>query len=189
MLELYELEQLSHVEFKYPLAVSNLNIGLIGMDFSIRQATERDYEELSKIYAEGDALHSKALPQVFREAEGPARTRESITSLISDENAALFVAEYKGQIVGLVHVYIRESPTVPIMVQRRYAYVGDLAVTTEFRRHGVGQALMNEAQRWAMQKKVSQLELTVWDFNEEAITFFKGLGYTMARHQMWKSIS
>jgi len=33
-------------------------------------------------------------------------------------------------------------------------------VANEFRRHGIGQALMNEAQRWAMQKKVSQLEKT-----------------------------
>jgi hypothetical protein len=39
-----------------------------------------------------------------------------------------------------------------------------------------------------MQKNISQVELNVWDFNEEAITFFKELGYTMARHQMWKSI-
>jgi len=158
------------------------------MDFSIRQATERDCEELSKMFAEGDALHSKALPQVFREAGVPARTRELISKLISDENAALFVAEYKGQTIGLVHVSIRESPTISVMVERRYAYVEDLVVAKEFRRHGIGQALMNKAQRWATQKKVSQLELNVWDFNEEAITFFKGLGYTMARHQMWKSI-
>lgn len=158
------------------------------MDFNIREATEQDYEELSKIFAEVDSLHAEGLPHVFVQPEEIPRDREFVSGIIADENAALFVAEHNSQVIGLIHVAIRESPVIPITVQRRYAYVEAVAVTQQLRGRGVGRALMEEAQLWSIQKKVSQVELNVWDFNERAITFFRRFGYNMIRHGMWKSI-
>lgn len=158
------------------------------MDFTIRKATEQDYEGLSKIFAEVDTLHAEELPHVFVEPEEIPRGKEFVSGIIADENAAFFVAEHNSQVVGLIHVAIRESPAIPIMVQRRYAYVEAVAVTQQLRGRGVGRALMEEAQLWSIQKKASQVELNVWDFNERAITFFKRLGYNMIRHGMWKPI-
>jgi len=46
--------------------------------FSIRQATLKDYEQLCELFEEIDAFHRQALPDVFREADEPARTKEYI---------------------------------------------------------------------------------------------------------------
>lgn len=158
------------------------------MDFFIREAIEQDYEELSAIFAEIDDMHSKALSNIFTTPKEPARSKELISDIIADGNSALFVAESNEGIIGLIHIYIRESPDISLMMKRRYAYIGSTAVAKEFRRSGVGQALMREAEQWAIQKKVSQLELNVWDFNQGAISFFKKLGYTTLRHGMIKSV-
>jgi len=158
------------------------------MDISIRQATEEDYEALCALLAEGDALHREALPHVFREPDGPSRSQEFVSSLIADENAALFVAEHEGQVIGCVDVFIREAPDVPIMVPRRYAVIGTLVVAEAFRRAGVGRALVERAQQWAASKQATQVELNVWEFNEAAIVFYEGLGYETTRRQMWRPL-
>ena len=157
------------------------------MDFSIREATEQDYEGLCKIFAEGDLLHSQALPQIFTKPKEPFPSREFISGILEDESAAMFVAESGGQIIGLIHVLIRESPDIPIMVKRRYAYVSNIAITERLRGSGIGKALMRQAERWAIQRNVSQFQLNVWDFNKNAIAFFQKLGYTPSSHNMWKS--
>ena len=169
--------------------LSDINAkGSIKMDFSIREATEQDYEGLCNIFAEGDLLHSQALPQIFATPQEPFRNREFICEILKDKSAVMFVAESGGEIIGLIHVLIRESTDIPIMVKRRYAYISDIAVAEGRRGSGIGKSLMREVERWAIQQNTSQLELNVWDFNTNAIAFFQKLGYASSRHNMWKSV-
>ena len=158
------------------------------MEFSIREANQEDYKGLCGVFAEGDALHCDALPHVFREPDGPVRTEEYISGIIADENAALFVAESDGQIIGAVHIFVREAPDIPIVVLRWYAVIDNLVVMKRFHRSGVGQSLVEEAQRWAVDKKLNQVELNVWEFNKGAIAFYEELGYRTASRKMWRSL-
>ena len=123
------------------------------MDFTIRKAAEQDYEGLCGIYSEGDLLHSQALPQIFAAPQEAFRNREFISGILKDKNAAMFVAESGGEIIGLIHVLIRESPGITVMVERRYGYITDIAVTGGRRSYGIGKALMREAEQWAFDGK------------------------------------
>lgn len=158
------------------------------MGFFIRTATQEDYEHLCEAFAEGDAHHRKDLPQVFREPDGSVRTREFISAILSDENATLLVADHDGQIIGLVHILLRETPDISVMVPRRYAVIDNLVVAKRFRRSGVGQLLMQKAHQWAVSRGVVEVELNVWEFNQGAIAFYEKLGYTTASRRMWKSL-
>lgn len=151
------------------------------MKFHIREASQKDYKGISEVFEEVDSLHLKALSHIFREPHRPARTEEFISSIVSDENAALFVAEANDQIIGLVHVLIRQTPPVPIMVPRRYAVLENLAVRDGYRHLGVGTSLLERAHQWALDKELSQIESNVWEFNEEAIAFYRKQGYTTSR--------
>ena len=151
------------------------------MKFHIRKGSQKDYKGISEVFEKIDSLHRKALPYVFREFDGPARTEEFISSIISDENAALFVAETNDQIIGLVHILIRQTPPIPIMVPRRYAVLENLAVKNGYRRLGVGTSLLERAHQWALSRELSQIESNVWEFNEEAIAFYERQGYTTSR--------
>lgn len=158
------------------------------MEFSIREANQEDYEGLCEVFAEIDTLHRKALPHVFREPDGPARTKEFICGIIGDENAALFVAESDGQIMGLVQILVREATDIPILVPRRYAVIDNLAVKREFHHSGVGRALMERAHRWARDEGVTQVQLSVWEFNKGAIAFYEKLGYRPVIRRMCRSL-
>ena len=154
------------------------------MEFLIRQATIDDYDRLDAVLAEVDALHREALPHVYRDPGGPARSREYIASIIDSQDATLLVAERAARITGLVHVLIRETRDIPIVVPRRYAVIDNLVVAEDSRRAGVGRALMQAAHHWAQEQGVEQVELGVWEFNQGALAFYQELGYRTALRRL-----
>jgi diamine N-acetyltransferase len=154
------------------------------LQFTIREATEADYPGLCAVFAEVHALHCAALPQIFRAPDGPTLPAEFVAEIITDPGAALLVAEHDTQIVGLLIVKLHEAPDRPVLAPRRYAMIHDLAVRSERRRAGVGRALMECAQQWARAQGVSEVELTVWEFNIAAIRFYESLGYATLSRKM-----
>ena len=156
------------------------------MGWCIRKASAADYEALRSLFEEGDALHREHLPHIFQRPQGPARGRDYVLGLIADPDVGLFVAQAEGQLVGLICVLVREAPAVPILVPRRYAVVDNLVVSEGFRREGIGRALMERAQAWAVAQGVEAIELNVWEFNRGAMAFYWQLGYQTASRKMSK---
>jgi ribosomal protein S18 acetylase RimI-like enzyme len=159
------------------------------MDFSIREAKPEDYHALLQLFDGVDACHRQALPHIFRVPNGPSRARSYIYGIIQDEDAALFVAETDGQLIGQIHVAIRETPEIPILVPRRYGFVDTLAVMGPYRRAGIGRALMERAQQWTLDRGLAEIELSVWEFNAGAIAFYEDLGYRSTRRVMGRSLA
>ena len=109
--------------------------------------------------------------------------------MIADEAVGLFVAQVGDRLVGLICIMIRESPQVPIFVQRRYAVVDCVVAKGELRRAGIGRALVKKAHEWAVAKGAESVELNVWEFNQGAIQFYQMLGYETASRKMSKRLS
>jgi GNAT superfamily N-acetyltransferase len=165
------------------------NEGYTEMNLSIRQAAERDYTGLNALFEEIDEYHRKALPQIFRKPNGPARTRKFIAGVLADQHAVIFIAETRARIIGLVHAYFRVIPDIPIRIPCRAGDVDAIIVMQKYRRHGVGKALMERVNQWAGQMRLDRLELSVWDFNKGARDFYRELDYTPAFARMWKKMA
>ena len=148
------------------------------MDYSIREAISADYLALNDIFAEVHALHLAALPQIFRQPEGPVLPEAYVAELIADPEAALLVAARGEWVAGLLIVKLHAAPDRPVLTPRHFAMIHDLAVRGECRRSGIGRALMERAHQWAREHGASEIELTVWEFNTPAIAFYEQLGYT-----------
>ena len=154
----------------------------------IRAATLEDYDDLCALCAQVDALHRDNLPRRYQKPRGPAREKDDVLGLIADKEVGLFVAEAAGVVVGFVNVSVCESPPIPIFVPRRYAVVANLVVDPRFQRAGIGRALMEHVHRWAAVQGASEVELTVYSFNETALTFYEGLGYTHVSSRMCRPL-
>jgi diamine N-acetyltransferase len=157
------------------------------MDFSIRKAEEKDFAGLNALLEEIDEHHRKALPQVFRKPDGPARTRDFLSGVLADENAVILVAEIQNQIIGLVYTYVRSIPDIPIRIPCRAGEIDMIVVAEKYRRCGAGKALMESAHQWAGRMKLDRLELSVWDFNKGARNFYQEQDYEPAFTRMWKT--
>lgn len=158
------------------------------MTIVVRPATIRDYPEMCTIIQGVDELHRQHLPNIFQKPAGPCRQRDYIQSLLADETTGLFVAQAQAEIVGFVHVLVRDAPAIPILVPRRYALVDSLVVQSAFRRQGIGRALMDQAERWAQEQGAQDIELNVYEFNQEAIDFYRQMEYETISRKMSKAL-
>jgi ribosomal protein S18 acetylase RimI-like enzyme len=158
------------------------------MTVNIRQAAQEDYSALCELFDEIDAYHRDRLPHLFKHPGGPARDLEYFSWLVSDENVGFFVAEIDERLVGLIHALVRDAPDIPILVPRRYAIVDTLVVKSDFQQQGIGKQLMDSIQAWALAKGATCIELSVYEFNQTAISFYEGLGYQTLSRKMSKDL-
>jgi RimJ/RimL family protein N-acetyltransferase len=100
-----------------------------------------------------------------------AEERRYLRSIRRHPHAAVLVAEDDGAIVGRLSVARDLHPASE--------HVGDvgLMVARDYRRRGVGKALMEGAEEWARSVGIRKLELHVFPHNEPAIALYEGLGY------------
>ncbi len=141
---------------------------------AIRAARESDRAELAALWAELDGLHASLQPRYFRRAERPAA---ALREALADPHRAILVAAEGGALLGAVDVRIFDTPSHPLMIPRKRAFVDDLVVLPAARRRGLGRALMEAARRWADERGADELVLTVWAGNHAAERFYRSLGY------------
>jgi diamine N-acetyltransferase len=155
---------------------------------SIRAAKRDDYEGLCAIMRELDVFHADALPRFFRQLDEPARPMQWFSETLENPEALLLVAEHEGMIVGLLSGLVRQTPDQPMFVPRRWLQVDNVAALKAYQRMGIGQALMQQAQTWAHEQRLAAVELTVWEFNKDALAFYEKLGYTTIVRRLWKGL-
>ena len=158
------------------------------MTTSIREATSSDMETLIGLFYESDVLHWNALPNHFDDPGEPARGEAFVSHLLGEENGVILVAERASEVVGLVHLAVFDERSGPYRRKHPHAHIGDVVVTSEHRRTGVGRLLMAAAHDWAKARGAAEIELTVWDFNRDATALYESLGYQATRRIMRKPL-
>ena len=158
---------------------------------AVRLVHPPDYHAACRLYAEADALHARQRPDRFRPTDRPTRSRQLFDAHLADPEQALFVAETDGALAGLVRVQAFERsdiPDVPALTPRRYAVVQELVVAQAHQRRGIGTRLMAEAHRWARDRGLTQIQLTVYDFNQPALRLYERLGYLAVSRQLSRKL-
>jgi len=104
----------------------------------------------------------------WREA---ADERRYLRAIRRYPNAAVFVAEDEGAIVGRLSVARDQHPA-----SKHVADLG-LMVAASHRRRGIGTALLDAAVVWARGSGVRKLELHVFPWNRAAISLYERYGF------------
>jgi GNAT superfamily N-acetyltransferase len=98
----------------------------------------------------------------------PGRAREAIAQAIGDPSSAVFVAEQRGELLGLCTAYLDLNSV-------RYGprcWVEDLAVSPQHRSQGVGGTLLDAAESWARERGATHFELDTGLAREDAQRFY-----------------
>ena len=162
------------------------------MPCRVRSAESTDYRAACRLYAQADALHARERPDRFRPTDQPARSRQLFDAHLADPDQALFMAEVDAVVVGLVRVQALERlevPDVPALAPRRYAMVQELVVAQSHQRRGIAIRLMTEAHRWARNRGLTQVELSVYDFNQPAMRLYAKLGYSSDSRRLSRKLN
>jgi ribosomal protein S18 acetylase RimI-like enzyme len=150
----------------------------MSLAFDIRTARVADIPAIVELFGPIDELHSAGAPYAFRGSAAVPRSAQRIEELIAGPGTTILVAAAGERVLGQVGIEIvtisaDRMPFVP----RRYALVNDLMVASDAQRRGIGGALMTAAERWSIGQGVDAVELTVWEFNQNALHLYERLGY------------
>ena len=138
--------------------------------FRVRRADPGDARELVEL-----ARAVGAEPEGWLVTDGDWRTaseeRRYLRAIRRSPHAAVLVAESPDRIVGRLSMTRDPHPA-----SKHVADLG-LMVAVDFRRRGVGRALMLAAEDWAQSVGVRKIELHVFPHNAGAIALYDDLGY------------
>ncbi|MEA5582021.1 GNAT family N-acetyltransferase [Nodularia harveyana UHCC-0300] len=85
------------------------------------------------------------------------------------------LAEYAGQAVGFALFFSNYST----FLTKPGIYLEDLFVLPEYRRQGIGKALLSKLAQIAVERNCGRLEWSVLDWNESAQAFYRSMGATI----------
>lgn len=126
-----------------------------------------------------DAMVSdaRALAKLNREEMGydfpVEETGKKLQASLENPEKKILVAEIQGRVVGYVHLESYDVLYAPHMKN-----VMGIAVAGEFRRQGVGKALLTAGETWARETGAVAVRLVSGDARKGAHAFYQSLGYT-----------
>lgn len=139
----------------------------------IREAKTYDVAEINALYHYLFTQMAKLQPDRLK----PGKQDEAfILNGIKNDKFHLLVAELNNKIVGFSVAQIQETPLFNCLVQRKYAYIFDIAVDPLMQSQGIGHLLLNGMKEWAISKQLTHIELSVLAENEQAKRFYKKEG-------------
>jgi len=135
----------------------------------IRQATVSDIPAMNELFSKDLGYEECTLEIV-----------EKQFAVLDNSREAVFVAEAdSGRIAGVIHVEKYNVLYFPTM-----ANILGLAVAADFRRQGIGSALLKRAEEWALENGASSMRLNSGESRKQAHKFYRAQGYTDDKNQL-----
>ena len=133
--------------------------------FVVREGRREDVPAVHRLIVEL-AIYERAEKEVTNSEQQLA-----LDGFGPDAIYKLFVAEYKGEVVGMALWYEKYSTW-----KGRCGFLEDLVVRQELRGKGMGKALFLAVAKACAEAEYGRMEWQVLDWNEPAIGFYKSLG-------------
>ena len=139
------------------------------LKFSLREVKPSDFRGLADLLLEVSRLNHQEITHLLQESAWLLKTRDLISGIASDKNAALLIAESENKLIGFIHLRLQKAE------QETYVEISNMAVSRKFRYQEVEQALMERAKIWSSKKGSRVVQLNPNDFNRAAQNFFTKL--------------
>jgi len=98
------------------------------------------------------------------------------SGIISGENSVCLLAEVEGHAVGFLTGYVRETSSLRSV---RLAELESMFVAGAFRGQEVGAELVGKFPEWCRARGVERVTVTAYWANENAVRFYKRLGFEL----------
>lgn len=140
---------------------------------NIRKAIKADIEDINKLFIELDADGVRYQPEHFQIGN---RTDDYLLEIINNQKSDFIVAVIDNSIVGFSLLYEKEVKGLSLLIPCKYAYLQDFVVKSECRNRGIGTQLLEASKKWAKDKGMEYLRLSIFPTNESGIRFYKRHG-------------
>ena len=155
-------------------------------DITIRRANDSDIPALLELYREFHEYYVRRVPDRLRALQryDDEHVLRPLTNLLHDPDAALFVADNAGILIGLSEVYLKRDEPNPATVAHTHGHLQSVMVTEAERRQGIGRRLVEAAHRWATERGATEIRLNTWEHPEGPQAFYERVGYRTLRRTL-----
>ena len=137
------------------------------MNYSIRIAVPEDEPKIRELFIE-------MLQTIYHTRDVQGYEPGCLDRYWTKSEERILVAE-DAAVVAFLSVEVHHDP------EEDYIYLDDLSVTEAYRDHGIGSALIWEAEAYAQEIGIQDIVFHVEKSNTEAFRLYKRLGYTIFR--------
>jgi diamine N-acetyltransferase len=153
------------------------------MEITIRKAELTDLTQIRELVKEVHILHVYNRSDVYADVDDPF-TEERFKNILEDTKTEAYIAVNKDEVAAYAFVKYIPTPKIDLLKQYLICYIDDFCVKNSYQRKGVGKKLFEYLKDQAFQKGASTIDLTVWEFNSNAIKFYESLGMKTKNRRM-----
>ncbi|MBU0467007.1 MAG: GNAT family N-acetyltransferase [Nanoarchaeota archaeon] len=142
----------------------------------VRKANQKDFKELFKLVMQNMGYHMK-LTKLNWEPIKKIRKAESeeLKKDLKRSKTIIFVAEVYGKIVGYITASFQGK--TPYTKTKKKSAIDDLFVLGEYRKKGIGKALINKTLDLSKSKGIKIVSLSVSSSNLPTLKLYKRFGF------------
>lgn len=147
------------------------------MTINMKKCTLEDLSRLQEISYEtfNETFKKQNSPENMEAYLEKAFNRKQLETELSQRSSQFYFVEIDGETAGYLKVNTDESQTEEmgdeaLEIERIY-------IRSPFQKQGLGKYLFNKALEVAMKQNKKKIWLGVWEKNEEAIAFYKKMGF------------
>lgn len=153
------------------------------MNITVRYAQRDELDAINELRREVNELHVKGRPDIFRAGFSDELKNHLFDEYENDDND-IVAALCDGCVCGFAAVQYIDRPMSAYCCARKSYRVEEFGVAKEYRRRGVGTAIVDFLKTEAARKGYGKVELDVWEFNEDALRFYEKTGFVTVRRYM-----
>jgi ribosomal protein S18 acetylase RimI-like enzyme len=142
---------------------------------NIRRARHEDVESVASLWMEMMREHAERDSRFGLSENALSAYAEYAHGILDNSETAIFIAEVGRSRIGYVLALILENPAV--FELKRYGFIGEMIVSKDERRSGIGRLLWDRAKRWFRRKGVTVVQLNVSVLNEGGKAFWRSVGF------------
>ncbi len=143
----------------------------------IRQAYEDDLNSICALSNEIYGDHFSAMPDNFVQPKNDNRDAAYWQCFMNVDDAIVLVAQEEEKIIGAVCAKIVVTKGIPFLAEKTRLYIGTIVVTDKHQRRGAASLLMSDVEAFSQKFNATEVLLEVMSFNQEAINFYRSLGF------------
>ena len=137
----------------------------------IREIRVDDAAEFIALIKEVEAKSSFMLMEPGERITTPEQQAKQLERIEKQSNATILAAEEHGKLIGYL---LAMGGTVKKTKHSAYLAIG---ILEDFRGKGIGSALFEHIEDWALKNKISRLELTTVIENQAGVALYKKSGF------------
>ena len=154
------------------------------IDLSIRKAEIQDIPGILHLLSQVLEVHAKIRPDIF--VSGTTKyTADELAEMLRDERRPVWVAaDENNRVLGYAFCQIQEPPFTNTMIPFTTLFIDDFCVDEKARGQHIGKQLFEHVRNEAKQLGCYEVTLNVWEGNDNALRFYRAMGFRPKETQM-----